>query len=152
MSAPKSVDVVIRERIAADPDATSDAIARKLAKQLTIAQREELLVERIREIRRIGVRRREAVAFHQFFSVKSSEESGVRDIEPLRRIFGDAVPLGDGFRQLWGAATIAEHEQRIAMLRKIRGGIDETIRRHEEAIRLIQSAGVSCLDEIGEAA
>ena len=42
--------------------------------------------------------------------------------------------------------------QRVAYLEKIRDGIDQTIDRHREAIRLIEQAGVTCLAELEERA
>jgi len=48
----------------------------------------------------------------------------------------------------WGEATVEQHEERIAMLARIRGGIDDTIDLHAEAIAEITSAGAACLNEV----
>lgn len=48
----------------------------------------------------------------------------------------------------WGEATVAQHEERIAMLARIRGGIDDTIDLHAEAIAEITAAGAACLNEV----
>ena len=48
----------------------------------------------------------------------------------------------------WGEATVEDHQARIAFLKKMHTGIDSTIERHEEAIKKIIEAGVTCLDEL----
>lgn len=52
----------------------------------------------------------------------------------------------------FGAATVADHEARIAYLEGLRSGIATTIAVHEDAIRRIREAGVSCLLDLEEEA
>ncbi len=56
--------------------------------------------------------------------------------------------LADGRLVSWAQATVADHEERIAMQLRLIGGIEETIVRHREAIDVISEAGVSCLAEV----
>lgn len=51
----------------------------------------------------------------------------------------------------WGSATVQDHQDRIDYLSKLRGGITDTIGRHAEAIELLESADVSCLDKLDKA-
>ena len=48
----------------------------------------------------------------------------------------------------WGKATVAQHQERIAILTRIRKGVDTTIRLHRDAIAAITANGCSCLDEV----
>lgn len=48
----------------------------------------------------------------------------------------------------WGKATVAQHEERIAILTRIRKGVDTTIRLHRDAIAKINASGCTCLDEV----
>lgn len=48
----------------------------------------------------------------------------------------------------WGTATVEDHLNRITYLTMLRGGIDVTIARHEQAVAEITAAGVACLAEI----
>ena len=60
-------------------------------------------------------------------------------------------------RVAFGAMTVEMHESRIAMQRRLQGGIQVDIDRHGDAIAEIVSAGATCLNDIyidseGEAA
>lgn len=48
----------------------------------------------------------------------------------------------------WGAATVADHEDRITYQLRLRGGIDVDINRHKDAIKKITAADATCLDDI----
>lgn len=48
----------------------------------------------------------------------------------------------------WGQATVDDHLARIKFLEGKRDDINGTIAAHHQAIREIQDAGVTCLDEI----
>lgn len=48
----------------------------------------------------------------------------------------------------WGAATVTDHEGRIAFLLSLRNGVDTTIDRHRKALADIEAAGVACLNDI----
>lgn len=93
----------------------------------------------------------------------------VHEIEratPVREVFSGETTLAQrktrlsesfalpesGRRVRWDEATVEDHEERIAYLRKKVNGIEVTIAEHESAIWLIREHGVSCLADIGEAA
>lgn len=63
--------------------------------------------------------------------------------ELLNTIFA----LGDGTKTTWGDATVEQHRIRIQMLTSHAAGTIETAGRHDAAIRMIQGAGVSSLNE-----
>lgn len=65
-------------------------------------------------------------------------------------LLGAEFALGDGRRVTWGSATITEHTTRVEMLFANVHGNMATIKRHEAAVKLIASAGVSTLGEIAE--
>ena len=85
--------------------------------------------------------------------VRASEQRAFsqREGEPTRLAVAELVDkyfaTGDGWVR-WGEATVEDHQARIAFLKKMRTGIDATIERHEEAIKKIIEAGVTCLDEL----
>jgi hypothetical protein len=62
--------------------------------------------------------------------------------EPLR--------LGNGLVTEWGKATLDELRQRREMLAKKRDGIDETIDKLDEAIRVLEETGAPCLSALVE--
>lgn len=96
--------------------------------------------------RRTGTRRVErATPVREVFSGETSLE---RRTDRLARWF----PVGDGRRVFWGEATVNDHRDRIRFLRDHIAGVERTISEHEEAILLIESHGVSCLNEIEGAA
>lgn len=51
---------------------------------------------------------------------------------------------------LWGEATIVDHISRADFLRKMASGLGRTASTHERAAELIQSAGVDCLNDLGD--
>lgn len=69
-------------------------------------------------------------------------------LETTEQLLSTVFALGDGRKTTWGKATIQEHKQRITLLTKNATGVIETAARHRAAIKMIQSAGVSCLNEI----
>lgn len=48
----------------------------------------------------------------------------------------------------WGEATVAHHEDRIAMLQKATASTIETAAKHRKAVDAIRSAGASCLSDV----
>ena len=56
--------------------------------------------------------------------------------------------VGDGRYVLWGEATIEDHRSRIAMLTSLRNGIDDTIDRHNQAVKILITAKATCLNDI----
>lgn len=72
--------------------------------------------------------------------------------EHRKRLLDESFPLGDGRWVSWAEATVADHEQRIALLAETEAGIKLTIKRHRDAIAKIREHGGTCLGDIGEAA
>lgn len=69
-------------------------------------------------------------------------------IETTRELLSTMFALGDGTRITWGAATVAQHRQRIEMLTVNAAGIIEAATRHHAAIRMIEGGDASCLNEL----
>ncbi|MCU4183993.1 hypothetical protein K6U06_06450 [Acidiferrimicrobium sp. IK] len=72
------------------------------------------------------------------------------DITALRQVLAVSFKVA-GETVLWGAATLAQHRDRITEQRARADGIEQDIARHEQAIALIERAGVSCLAEVLDA-
>jgi hypothetical protein len=70
-------------------------------------------------------------------------------LEVTAELLGTGFALGDGTETTWGAATVAQHEQRIGMLAQHAAGVVETAARHQAAIGMIKDAGVDCLADLG---
>ena len=64
----------------------------------------------------------------------------------------ETFSLPDGRRVVWGEATVADHEERIAMLAALRDGIGSTIERHRQAIAELVKLKVSCLFDLEQVA
>lgn len=126
-----------------DPDELARGLAKKLAKDDLIV----LLAADIEDEQRNLTRSNEKSAFASLLSKgQGTGKSG--SSEGLRGLFKDRFALGDGLGGVeWGKATIEQHRTRIAMLEVLRDGIHATIQRHEEAITIIETAGVTCLEE-----
>jgi hypothetical protein len=60
--------------------------------------------------------------------------------EWTRELLGSTFALPDGSMVTWGAATVAQHTQRIDMFTRNA--------RHEEAVRQLQASDASCLAEL----
>jgi hypothetical protein len=64
------------------------------------------------------------------------------------KLRANLVALGDRKTTTFGQMTVEQHRIRIAMLTKVRDGVDRTIGLHEEAVAAIEAAGVTCLDDL----
>ena len=85
---------------------------------------------------------------------KTGKKTAKPKVDPVaarRRALAVAFFNGKDFVE-WGAATVQDHEGRIAYLSRRRDGITATIARHREAIEMIESAGVTCLNDLEPAA
>ena len=132
-------ELIERVGTVGEPDTTASAITADL--MLNARQREALwplILAECELVERGRVRRVEQAARVG----RKSDPTGER-----AALMAESFALGDGRRVLWGEATIADHEARIAMLTKLRGGIDATIERHRQTIELLRTAGVSCLND-----
>lgn len=68
-------------------------------------------------------------------------------IEWTAELLSSAFALGDGSTVTWGEATIAQHQQRIALLQRNAEGNLQAAARHGAAIDAITFAGASTLNE-----
>lgn len=145
---------MIRSEIDSKP-ATNDAgqIARGLVRKLSAAHILELLTSAVRTAMRTEVRGIEAVAFReritrQALLVKpiAFDANASAAVQQLLRA---RFECGRGRSVSWGDATVEDHRARIGLLAAQRDGLNETIARHEEAIRTIQECGVVCLNDVG---
>jgi hypothetical protein len=59
--------------------------------------------------------------------------------------------LGDGTTVNWLSATVDQHRQRIAMLRKSIAGQQETVEFHEESIRFCEQTNTATVADALEA-
>lgn len=139
------------QRIAAEVRAgkSPESVASELSVVATPQDVAELIEEKARVLGRAEVREREAEAFRERFrDLAAGAPITVAPSVSMRELFNERFSLGGGEVVTWGQATVAQHALRIEMLGKIRAGIDETIARHREAIRMIESHGVARLEEI----
>lgn len=73
-------------------------------------------------------------------------------LEITEELLAAEFALGDGRMVTWGAATVAEHTQRMDLLLGNAHGNLETARRHQAAVQMISEAGVATLAEIPQEA
>lgn len=147
-------NIKIRDAANAAPSEDPKVIAEDLLHNvLTSDDVIDILAEHVMHYQRLHVLSCEKRVFQSFFktntSLSTTVRSSVADIAfQLSGLFDKEMKLGDGTSVTWGKATIEQHEQRIAVLEKIRDGIDDTISRHREAISILQKAKAKCLEEI----
>ena len=81
----------------------------------------------------------------------SSENPAMRGRPDFSGLMGQMVTIriaGQPTREVpWGRMTVEDHADRIKMLETLINGNVQTIRRHEEAIRIIRLDDVTCLAE-----
>lgn len=140
---------VIRQAAVDAPDKDPEKVAKQLLQSLGRAELLALLAREIAGAQRQVVATVEAAAFRAASaSPKAAIESADR-LTAFRPLLAARIKLGDGSGGVtWGQATVAEHQQRIAFLAKLRDGIDQTIERHREAIALLSESGAACLDDL----
>lgn len=142
-----SLRTIVLDTIKKNPSGSAEEIARIVFKKLPKSALFGLLVAEVARLLREEVREEEIAAYRKLFS--NGESSSLPELEEtMRALCGESFATGDGFTVMWGKATIEQHQQRIAMLEAMRDGIDRTIERHRQAIRLIEEAGVSCLADV----
>lgn len=142
----QTVEAVMRRVAEANPERDPAQLVRLVKAELDAADWDSFILDKLKDYQREVNHRREMSAF-KMFSPPSGEEPRI-DISRLRSVFNTPIRLGDGFMTTWGAATVEQHQMRIAMLQKQIDGLTDTQRRHEEAIKLIESAGVKCLNDL----
>lgn len=133
-----------------NPDGDPRDLAATLLSRLKRADLIGLLAEEIAHAQRSLVRSVERDTFRQAFTAttRAQKQSPATTDEAFRALFDCTFKIGDGSQATWAEATEEQHLARIAMLEKLRAGLDATIDRHREAVRLIRSHGVACLAQI----
>ena len=112
-----------------------------------------IVAEAIEHVRRENVRTVEQHNMRDFlrtFAGPAADRPALDDMahEAFRLLLSESFALGDRLRVTWGAATIEQHQQRIALLRGMVQGLTQTIDRHELAIKRLQTIGVPCLNAL----
>lgn len=134
-----SLFALIERHASDDVDVTTSAVEKDL--KLTASQRDALHALIANEVRRLW--RARVRPLEPRTGAPSTNPAESRS-EYLKARFS----LPDGRHPTWGDATVADHLLRIAMLAKLRDGLDLTIQVHEDAVTRITEAGVSCLNEL----
>lgn len=112
-----------------------------------------LLVNEIDDLKREATKQMEHAAFasalrEQFAAGDIPAPIAGSSSEAFAALFDKSFKLGDGTEATWGEATVEQHEQRLAMLTKLRDGLNSTIDRHTEAIHVLRTSGARCLAEV----
>jgi len=150
-------DMTFTEWVKQFPDTpSSDLAIRCVNEEPTMAA--EVLIERIENVRRGQVRAIEQETFADVLrsvAVRRAEGTIVVPGAPrtaaqinMGVLLQERFALGGGVFVTWGQATIEQHERRIAMLKVMVGGLQETIERHEATIQQLREIGARCLDEV----
>jgi hypothetical protein len=136
---------LIHEAIEKHPTMTDAALAGIVLhdRRATRAVLTPLVTDEVRRLRRTQTRRIEQHSFPRPSMV--GESTLAERARLLRKTF--SIP-GTGRRVEWGKATVEDHRTRIAWIENHIGTLRETIARHEWAIKMIEEAGVTCLNEV----
>lgn len=143
------------------PAADDNYIARKVLRSAGFSDAEvayvaDIVSNVVASQRRNHWRAEERAAFSDFVNSrpaptpgqgKFSEDEGPDPFRALIEAGAVFTIRGKGI-VTWGAATIADHAERIANLAAQRDGIDRTIAQHQAAINRIRSSGARCLAEV----
>lgn len=150
----------IEEVIESTPTAAPGDLAQRVLRLVSKDDLEPLLVEHLTRIQRDRTRETERMTFRKLIDREFTEPIKMTavDDEPasltLSRLAKERFALSDGTVVDWLKATTDDHLARISYLRSIQArynqGVNDTVRRHERAIEVIEAAGVACLDELGE--
>lgn len=141
----------LSEWVEANPNQDAQTLASKIIDKLPTEELVRLVAEEIDHIRRMKARVAEAEAFRSFRpSIKPGRVERKQHINAgaFRAVIGSTFKVGNGVEVSWGQATIEQHEQRVAMLERMRNGLDDTIRNHKATIAAMRDAGVNCLDDL----
>jgi len=145
------------------PEGDPKPIAQQYLDQIPTGEMVDLLANAILQARRNYVRTAEQEAFTPL----PPDAEQVEGFRELLTVAGDRPPkrlpreqfldllnktfsVGDHRHTVvkWGAATIAQHQSRIEMLRKQARGINTTIGRHQDAIAMIEEEHATCLNDV----
>lgn len=141
----------LKEAVDAHPKVDAETLAAKIIKDLSEAELVRLVADEIVHLRRQQTRAIEAEAFRSMRpGFKAGRKPATFDREGFRSLFGGTFRLGDTVEVAWERATVEQHQQRVAMLVKMRDGLNESIALHESVISALKAAGASCLAELDE--
>lgn len=156
MKLQEAIEKVIEDGPTASPSDLAHQVMQLVSKDAL----EPLLVEHLTRVQRDRTRETERMTFRKLMDREFGEPvcmpSGYDEpaSHTLSRLAKERFALADGTVVDWLKATADDHLARISYLRSIQArynqGVDETVRRHERAIEAIESAGVTCLEEVGE--
>jgi hypothetical protein len=110
----------------------------------------DVLAEEIDHIRRGVVQAQEIASLRALLELAPLTAHGGR-AAPAPEILSflrERFALGDGTFITWGAATIEQHEQRVALLRGQIAGLSATMARHVATIARLRDTGARCLDAL----
>jgi hypothetical protein len=150
----------IEEVIEAMPTAPTVDLAIEVLQRVDKDELAPLLIEHLSRIQRDRTREIERAAFRRLVDREFKEPvsfpaaSGGQATATLGRLARERFALADGSVVDWLKATRADHEARISYLtmiqRQFNAGIEETIKRHKDAIALLDAHGVTCLEQLQE--
>ncbi len=102
----------------------------------------------------VMLRRDVRVAEHEVFGTGTGSATGAAIranlMERRALLIGKTFALRDGTRVAWTDATPEQHRERAAIQRELAGHCIVDAKRHEEAAKVIEEFGVSCLAEVPE--
>lgn len=137
--------MTIEELIAKNPNKSARQIARLAMKDPDLVV--TVLAREVERVRRQGTHSVEVAQIGPLLKSYSGERKAATD-EMFKALNASFKPTKGADFISWGKATVADHLQRIEFLRVHIAGCQATIRRHEDAIKAIEAAGVACLDEL----
>lgn len=145
----------INKEVTDQPDWEADQIAERIQRFCSKQDYWPLLIAAIQNRQRMHTRLMEDQRFAELMAnlrpdplpLPSMPAQSIGDFLPLLR---RPIQIGDGTRSSWGMATVDQHRLRLAMLMAQRNGLTQTIHRHEEAIRLLEESGASCLAALAD--
>lgn len=147
--------VTLRKLLQADldehPTFSGTTIADRVLKGLGVGAKPRMLLlpdigNVVENLRRTEVRTVERAVFGG--SRRKVMGEVVDALAERKSLMDMTFKLGDGRSVMHGDATVQDHRDRIEYLLGFRRGLDATIARHEEAIRMIEAHKVTCLRDI----
>lgn len=150
MNLMQTIATVARE----DPEGDKYELARSIVAKCSKSDLVPLVAEEIEHQRTIARRKEEDAAFapllRHFTAASDAMPTPVEfaSLDSFKALYKTVIHLGDKTTTTWGQASVEQHEQRLAMLLKLRAGLDKTIERHQEAIRILRMTGAPCLEEV----
>jgi Mg2+ and Co2+ transporter CorA len=148
----------MRELVAQNPNIDADTLARKLLDEINLTDVLPLIVDEIKHIQRAVTHqheraamiarlhrthhRQDAAQVEKISKMVAANNARVREL--LRRQW----QLGDGNAVNIGEATLDQIRQRLAMLRKQRAGLSDTIGYLEAIEAELVRTGANCLNDL----